>query len=93
MSEIEEIKKKYDKMRPNTIENWIPLQDWWDDIQTLRSALKKGQEEIPVKCVDCGVCRRCDGRGEVYERVSTWWDDNADEHSDICPNCKGNGKR
>ena len=58
-----------------------------------KEACQKRQDEIPVKCADCSVCRRCSGRGQVYERVSTWWDDNADEHPDICPNCKGSGKR
>jgi DnaJ-class molecular chaperone len=38
------------------------------------------------------ICRKCDGTGEICY-VCTWWDDNADEHPVICPDCKGTGRK
>jgi hypothetical protein len=43
---VKEIIEKYDPNKVHIADNWIPLQDWWDDIQVLISRVRDLEEGI-----------------------------------------------
>ncbi len=46
MSEIEKIKEWMNKQRPDTIDNWEPLQDWWTHMKTLLKYIEELEKRI-----------------------------------------------